>query len=263
VTPIEDVLLWSLAQEGDRYIFGWEIAPGTQDPKASDCSELVEWACGMAGVQPTVPDGSWIQYRHCRDRGQLLRIDEAVNTRGALLFRFVGNPDSGGRPSSAHVAWSLGDGTTIEARGTKWGVGTWSAYGRGWTHAGLLPGIDYGPNDHIIHEEDDMANVTGDELAALLRGSADAGQAKNEAGAAKVEAAAAKDAAHQALAKVGSVEKSIAGLRADVRKASEDDASRDWRYGRMLQDVVAHGADRSAMRPETVRWLERLDQGEG
>lgn len=113
------------------------------DPDAFDCSELVEWACARLGVAPTVPDGTWYQIRHCRDRGTETTVDDAVATQGALLFRFSSDPFTGGRPSSAHVAVSLGNGSTIEARGSAWGVGSWEAEGRGWAHAGLVPGVRY------------------------------------------------------------------------------------------------------------------------
>lgn len=258
MTPIEDVLWHSLAQDGDRYVFGAEALPTDVDPELFDCSELIEWSCARAGVSPKVPDGSWIQYRHCRDRGELLTIDQGIATRGALLFRFVGNPDSGGRPSQAHVGWSLGDGTTIEARGTKWGVGSWTAYGRGWTHAGLLPGIAYSPTDHVIHEETDM---TPDEHDLLLRIGDDSGQAKNEAGAAKVEAAAAKGYAADALRKVGEIEKAVAGIKADIQA----ELDRDRAQSAYLADLVLSTGlvDREKVRAETGTYLDNLAKRPG
>ncbi|RAV77347.1 hypothetical protein DBT52_09270 [Aerococcus mictus] len=47
----------------------------------------------------------------------------------------------------AHIAVSLGDGKTIEARNPEMGVGSWDAAGRGWTKAGLVPGVDYGETE--------------------------------------------------------------------------------------------------------------------
>lgn len=143
-TPISEVVELALSQEGDDYIFGTEVSVSDSNPRAFDCSELVQWACGRAGVDPTMPDGSWIQARHCNKYALLLPVEEAIDIYGALLFKFAGDPFSGGRPSSAHVAFSLGDGTTMEARSSRHGVGTFSAYGRGWTHAALIPGTVYG-----------------------------------------------------------------------------------------------------------------------
>lgn len=127
----------ALAQEGDIYDFGHEVDLDDANPDVFDCSELVQWAAAQAGVEVT--DGSWLQYRQVAQQGGVMTVDEALRTPGALLFRFNGDPTAGGRPSSAHVAISLGDGRTIEARGTSYGVGTFDADGRGWTHAGVLP----------------------------------------------------------------------------------------------------------------------------
>ena len=141
--PVDAFVDLLLSQDGDRYIFGHEVSPSDSDPDAFDCSELIEWACARLGVTPRMPDGSWYQARHVRNHGLLIPVDQAIRTRGALLFRFSSSPFTGGRPSSAHVAVSLGNGETIEARSTRHGVGRFSAHGRGWTHAGLVPGIDY------------------------------------------------------------------------------------------------------------------------
>ena len=139
-----------LAQDGDRYVFGHEVSLSDPDPDTFDCSELVQWAAARAGVLPRMPDGSWNQVSHCRKHGGLISVEEGVNTRGALLFRFSSDPFQGVRPSSAHVAVSQGDGRTIEARGSKWGVGVWPTAGRVWTHAALIPGLEYTPEAAVV-----------------------------------------------------------------------------------------------------------------
>lgn len=133
---IEDVLLLSLTQKGKKYIFGAEAKATDPSPKAFDCSELVEWSCDRAGVVPKMPDGAFNQWRHCSP----IPVKQGLTTRGALLF--VGDGTGSGRNAVTHVAWSLGDGTTIEARGSKWGVGTWPSVNR-FDFAGLVPGVDY------------------------------------------------------------------------------------------------------------------------
>lgn len=143
MVPIESIVQMALSQEGDDYIFGAEASPSDTDPEAFDCSELIQWSCGRCAVDPSMPDGSWYQARHSRNYGLLTTVDKAIVTRGALLFKFSGDPFTGGRPTNAHVALSLGDGTTMEARSSRYGVGTFTAIGRGWTHAGLIPGADY------------------------------------------------------------------------------------------------------------------------
>lgn len=142
--PVSTIVDLALSQDGDRYIFGAEASPSDTDPDAFDCSELVQWACARANLDPTMPDGSWIQWRHCRNHDTLADVAEAVTIRGALLFKFTGgDPATGGRPSGAHVAISLGNGQTIEARSSRHGVGIFTAANRGWTHAALIPGAIY------------------------------------------------------------------------------------------------------------------------
>jgi cell wall-associated NlpC family hydrolase len=114
----------ALAQTGDPYVWASEANVGDADPTEFDCSELAQWAAGQVGVE--LPDGSWLQYLELKEQGAVIPVEQAVNTPGALLFGFDREPTpGGGRPGSAHVAISLGDGTTIEARGTRYGVGSW------------------------------------------------------------------------------------------------------------------------------------------
>jgi cell wall-associated NlpC family hydrolase len=140
VTHVEDILLWAVAQHGDRYVFGAEVPLVADDAGAWDCSELVEWSCGKAGVQPTVLDGAFNQWSQIKKAVRLVPVKEGLGTRGALLF--VGDGVGVGRDAITHVAFSLGDGTTVEARGKKWGVGCWSGAGR-FDFAGLICGVEY------------------------------------------------------------------------------------------------------------------------
>ncbi len=149
MTDVETVVGLALAQQGDRYVGNAEASPADPNPSEFDCSELVEWACARAGVTPTMPDGSWIQQRWCKSQGQIVSVDQAIATRGALLFNHrddAGNPVDPGPtcPPHAHVAISLGDGRTIEAMGTKFGVLVASARNRSWTAGALIPGCTYG-----------------------------------------------------------------------------------------------------------------------
>jgi hypothetical protein len=129
-----------LGQKGDRYVFGAEASPLNPNPTAFDCSELVEWAAARAGVAPRVPDGAYYQRKHCLNFGQAISVASGIRTFGSLLF--VGDGTGVGRDAITHLAVSLGNGLTIEARGSKWGVGTWSAE-RGFDFAAKIPGIDY------------------------------------------------------------------------------------------------------------------------
>lgn len=130
------------AQAGDRYVFGASASVDDADPDVFDCSELVKWAAGRQGVE--VPDGTWLQYLDLKSDGATMSVEDAINTPGALLFSFPSEPQPGqGRPSSAHVAISLGDGRTIEAANPRKGVIFGEAEGR-FNFAGFIPGLTGG-----------------------------------------------------------------------------------------------------------------------
>lgn len=142
--PIEDVLNRAFTMDGKKYIYGYEIRPNEDNPRAADCSELVEWSCFKEGVRPFMPDGAVWQYRHCVNHDTEMEVGDALYTKGALLFRFSSNPLKT-RPKHAHVAFSLGTGSdTFEARGKAYGVGFFGdADERPWTHAARIPGAEY------------------------------------------------------------------------------------------------------------------------
>ncbi len=132
----------ALEQDGDEYQWGVQADHADANPDEFDCAELVEWAAAQAGID-NLADTSYSQYVQMRDAGGEVSVEQALQTRGALLFRFgTEDADSDGLPDSRHVAISLGDGTTIEARGEKWGVGSWDAGDR-FTAAAIIPGLDY------------------------------------------------------------------------------------------------------------------------
>ena len=147
-------------QAGDKYDYGAEASPTDPDPDLWDCSELVEWAAARVGTKPPMPDGSWMQARHCQAHGTMISVAEALVTPGALLFRFSSGPGPvpSVRPKSAHVAISLGNGSTIEARSKDSGVNIFhDAASRGWTHAALIPGLAYPAPDgaEVVHQVDE------------------------------------------------------------------------------------------------------------
>ena len=114
----------ALGQAGTRYIFGAEARASDPDPDAFDCSELVEWACARVGVRIT--DGSSFQIAACRP----ISVAQGIRTRGALLHR------------PGHIAISLGNGQTIEAKGRAYGTLIDRAGSR-FSRAGLIPGLRY------------------------------------------------------------------------------------------------------------------------
>lgn len=108
---------WAQQQAGKPYV--WAAA----GPDVFDCSGLVIAAAAAMGL-PGLPhySGSLIEM------ATPMPVEQGISTPGALLWR------------PGHIAISRGDGTTIEARGTAYGVGNWDAAGR-FVQAGMLAGL--------------------------------------------------------------------------------------------------------------------------
>ena len=119
----EKMVAFALAQNGKPYIWGGN------GPTGYDCSGLVQAASAAAGKTLVKPSAS--QWATCVAQGRTVPIKTALGTRGALLFRI-------GVGEFNHVAISLGNGSTVEARGTGYGCGVFGgAAGRGWTGAAI------------------------------------------------------------------------------------------------------------------------------
>jgi cell wall-associated NlpC family hydrolase len=129
----------ALAMAGDPYVYGATGSPLDPHPNSFDCSGLTQWAAGRAGV--TLPRTAQQQYLALKNQGDLIPVQQAINTPGALLFSFSSEPSPTNMyPSHAHVAISLGNGKTIEARGHAYGVGIFDAANR-FNYAGVVPGL--------------------------------------------------------------------------------------------------------------------------
>ncbi|WP_369070034.1 C40 family peptidase [Kineococcus terrestris] len=117
------MLAFALSQRGKPYVWG-----GKNGRPGYDCSGLVAAATAHAGRQ--LAGGSKQQFATCKNQGRLISVAEGLRTRGAVLFRMTGDP--------THVAFSLGDGSTMEARGKSTGVNVFGgAAKRTWTHAAI------------------------------------------------------------------------------------------------------------------------------
>ena len=93
-------------QLGKPYIFGYEVKLDDPDPKAFDCSELVEWFFKQMGAD--VPDGSWHQYTQSNPVSDFKLFD-----LGFLL-------KNGKTPF--HVFIRVSETEIIHARGEQYGV---------------------------------------------------------------------------------------------------------------------------------------------
>jgi len=131
----------ALEQNGKPYVWGSSASPTDPNPVSFDCSELTKWAAARSGV--TIPDGAAHQYVWLKSQGATMSVQQALHTPGALLFHFASEPQPGlgGEPPVAHVAISLGNGKTIEARGKDYGVGIFDATPDRFNYAGMIPGM--------------------------------------------------------------------------------------------------------------------------
>lgn len=143
---VQTMLDAAMAQVGDEYVFGVDTDPDDPDPDVFDCAEFTQWGANQVGIE--LPGSTFEQYLMLKDMGLLIPVAEAANTPGALLFHFSSEPvPGGGRPSEAHVAFSLGDGTTVEAASEEFGVTNFDVGDR-FEYAAVLPGLaegDYAP----------------------------------------------------------------------------------------------------------------------
>ena len=157
-TKLDVFLSEARDQIGDRYVYG---APrgaannANDNPKTFDCSSFTQWAAHRAGVE--LPGTAEQQYRFLKGKDRIIDVDEALHTKGALLFYFSREPTSSLPAGQAHVAISDGRGGTIEAKGSRYGVGEWSAKGR-FNFAGVVPGLsDAAPEPKAAPEKDAFA----------------------------------------------------------------------------------------------------------
>jgi len=128
-----DFVRIAMSQVGKQYIFGAEANPNDPNPRAFDCSELVEWAAKRAGGN--IVDGAANQFNYCKQHGTVISVQQALRTPGALLFyRDLG-----------HVMISLGDGRVVEAGNSRVGVVVRpaSVHGSNIAYAALVPGLRY------------------------------------------------------------------------------------------------------------------------
>lgn len=104
----------------------------------ADCSGLFTWAFKQLGG--SMYHGSNTMYnRCCTDHGELkkgARTDGKALKPGTAVFVWDGSTYS-------HVGLFIGDGTVIEAQGTKAGVTTTKLTASKWTYWGELQGVDY------------------------------------------------------------------------------------------------------------------------
>jgi cell wall-associated NlpC family hydrolase len=151
-------------QIGDRYVYGAPRTPTASDPRTFDCSSFTQWAARQAGVK--LEGTAEYQYMQLKRMNHDIPVEQALKTKGALLFYFSREPSGALPAGQAHVAISLGDGRTVEAKGRKYGVGEWSAHHR-FNYAATVPGIS-DEKGFRAHREAVSARSADDQGAGLV-----------------------------------------------------------------------------------------------
>lgn len=143
---VVEVLAEALSQEGKAYVWGATPDAADHDPQAFDCAELVRWAAERAGLE-SPGYSTYSQVVNLRSLGAVeIPVELAVQVPGAVLYRWNTEPVEGvPQPEGygGHVVFSLGNGETIEAKGTQYGVGRFDLEATSYDTAFLLPGVDY------------------------------------------------------------------------------------------------------------------------
>lgn len=152
----EDLLNAAEKYLGRKYVLG-AIVPKSTDEYTGpfDCAELCarvifEETGNLYGCRPNDPlkalnSDAYTGYfgSDAEKIGTKITIEDAARIPGALLLRIPTGSAIG------HIAFSKGDGKTIEARGAKHGVVEYKVSGRDWDYGILLPFIDYSKGNEV------------------------------------------------------------------------------------------------------------------
>jgi len=167
---IETGIAWGLTQLGKPYD---SSAANRFGPDAYDCSGLVSQIlrhAGMAADAFPTNSADMTRYLFAHPELRLTRA-QARASRGAVIL--LGGINGYG--PAGHVGMSLGDGTTIEARGAH-GVRIYQFDSIQWDDCMVAPGIPAPPPpvpSPLPPSEDSMLLVRGDKQPAVYRVRAD------------------------------------------------------------------------------------------
>lgn len=160
----KDVLATARPHIGEKYVFGARAQLDNPDYKGPwDCAEFATWCVKQTygilfgttdyGTGPDPFSGAW--FKDAASHETLISLEDAARTPGAVLLRKPGEGRIG------HVAFSVGNGDTIEAHSTRTGVIQGKVYkpGRVWHGGCLIPGVSYEPNDAVPEPEPEPLKV--------------------------------------------------------------------------------------------------------
>lgn len=153
----QDLLDLAYQHIGEKYIFGSLVDYADPNYKGPwDCAEFVSWVVYQVtkikvGVRNNdAYTGYWMNdiKKYCRE----ISISEAALIPGAILLR---SPKYQGI-KIGHIAFSDGEGGTVEAHSANRGVCRATIKGRTWQYALLLKNIQYTNSSHDISKVTDI-----------------------------------------------------------------------------------------------------------
>jgi hypothetical protein len=134
---------------GEKYVFG-ALAPKDKSDWEGpwDCAEFVSWlvyqeagilyGCVDDNVKPSQANAYTGAWQSDLERlGIRVSVDKAAGTVGGIVLRYPTSHATG------HIALCDGDGGTVEAKSTKFGLVTDTVHGRSWDTGVLIRGINY------------------------------------------------------------------------------------------------------------------------
>ncbi|MBV8390539.1 MAG: peptidoglycan-binding protein [Mucilaginibacter sp.] len=141
----DDIVSLGDKHVGEPYALGALVPKNNADYKGPwDSADFVSWvyyqATGILYGCDSVDEHCDFWDRDANKKGQIVTIEEAKSTPGAVILRLAGNGTVG------HIVISDGNGGTIEAHGREDGIINSVVDGRRWDMGILVPGVTYNPN---------------------------------------------------------------------------------------------------------------------
>lgn len=138
---------------GSTYILGAYVPKSSPSYRgAFDCAEFIAYVnfqvfgilygTELNNFSRKNADDAYTGYfgRDAEKKGMIIPVDQAIRTIGAMLLRLAKGSAVG------HIVFSQGDGKTVEAHSSKYGVIESKTDGRRWDIGILLPDVEYTEN---------------------------------------------------------------------------------------------------------------------
>lgn len=146
---------------GCKYSFGVVVPKDDEKYTGSfDCAEFTSWltyqvggflyGCSTSDITKAKAADAYTGFwdRDAKAKGIIISVKEAIGTKGAFLIRVAADGQIG------HIVASNGNGGTIEAHSTKYGVITSTTNNRRFDYGILLPGFTYPKfNENYVSEK--------------------------------------------------------------------------------------------------------------